>query len=75
MSPVNYLIQRRVGEAQLLIVSTDKPFSQISKMVGYNNVDHFTNLFYKCTGMPPRTFRESYAMKTNNTESIDYDIK
>lgn len=61
ISPINYLIKRRIGEAQLLMVSTGKPNSQIARMVGYENVDHFNNLFYKYTGMTSREFRDSYA--------------
>ena len=63
MSPINYLIKRRIGEAQLLMVSTDQSFSQIARCVGYENIDHFNKLFLKCTGNHPREFREYYSKR------------
>lgn len=73
ISPINYLIKRRIGEAQLLIVSTGRPTSQIARLVGYENVDHFNNLFYKCSGMTSREFRESYAGHHSSFDTVFAD--
>lgn len=40
-SPKQYLIRRRIGEAQSLLLSSDHSVSDISGMVGYENVHNF----------------------------------
>jgi AraC-like DNA-binding protein/mannose-6-phosphate isomerase-like protein (cupin superfamily) len=60
ISPINYVIKRRIGEAQHLIVSSNLSISQIARTVGYDNLDHFNRLFYKCTGVHSHEFKKSY---------------
>ncbi|MGF9696223.1 AraC family transcriptional regulator [Paenibacillus sp. MABNR03] len=57
-SPYHYLIQRRMGEATRLLVSTKKKIWEISKLVGYDNPNYFTILFTKTVGESPRSFRK-----------------
>lgn len=60
VSPINYLIGRRIGEAQRLLLSTEMPITLISEAVGYENVHYFTNLFKKRVGCSPKYFRETF---------------
>lgn len=59
-SPMQYLLRRRIGEAQSLLISTDLPIARIAEMVGYETQNYFTLQFSKHVGMPPREFRAAY---------------
>lgn len=60
ISPVNYLISRRIGEAQWLLITTTLTVNEIAQRIGYENTYHFSNLFTKRVGMRPLEFRERY---------------
>lgn len=64
-SPIDYLINRRIGEAQKLLLTTAMPICDISKQVGYDNVNYFNLAFKKIAGISPIKFREMY----NNEKS------
>lgn len=59
-SPMQYLLRRRIGEAQNLLISTDLPIARIAEMLGYETQNYFTLQFSKHVGMPPREFRQSF---------------
>ena len=59
-SPLQYVLRRRIGEAQTLLITTDLPVTRIAARVGYDNPSHFNAQFSKAVGMPPRTFRREY---------------
>lgn len=59
-SPLQYIVRRRIGEAQTLLISTDYPVTRIASMVGYDNPSHFNLLFAKNVGMTPRKYRKNY---------------
>ncbi|MDO5142707.1 MAG: AraC family transcriptional regulator [Eubacteriales bacterium] len=59
-SPLRYVLRRRIGEAQTLLITTDLPITQIAAQVGYNDPSHFTTQFAKAVGMSPRAFRRTY---------------
>lgn len=70
-SPIQYLINRRIGEAQNLLLTTDMPVSEISKSVGYDNTNYFSILFKKAAGVSPAKFREiSTANIINKKERV-----
>ncbi|MEL7655173.1 MAG: AraC family transcriptional regulator [Bacillota bacterium] len=57
-SPMQYVIRRRIGEAQSLLINTDYSVTQIASMVGYNNTNHFHSVFNKMVGMTPAKYRK-----------------
>jgi len=59
-SPIEYIIQRRIGEAQRLLLSTNKTIKEVALDVGYNDANYFSLIFRKITGVSPSTFRKSY---------------
>ena len=59
-SPVQYLLRRRIGEAQTLLITTDLPITRIAEMVGYDTQSYFNLQFTKNVGMPPNKFRQNY---------------
>lgn len=67
-----YVIQKRIGQAQHLLLGTDFSIGEIAKAVGYERSDSFSKQFQKNTGLLPREFKTMY--KTNsNRKSKDTD--
>lgn len=59
VSFTDYLIQRRMKEAQNLLVHSDYRSSEISARVGYDNPTYFSTLFKKYTGVTVSTYRKT----------------
>ncbi len=58
MSLIQYLIQRRIGEAQTLLLITDLPVTEIAQKVGYDNLSHFVKMFTQNVGLSPNRYRK-----------------
>lgn len=58
LSTINYLINRRIGEAKKLLLTTGLTVEEISSRVGYENVNYFSMLFKKIAGISPGKFRQ-----------------
>jgi two-component system, response regulator YesN len=56
---VEYLTEKRINYATKLMKSTDKNIKEISKMVGYTDVNYFCRLFKKTTGTTPKQYKEA----------------
>ena len=46
-SPLQYVLRRRIGEAQTLLITTELPVTRIAAQVGYDNPSHFNAQFSK----------------------------
>ena len=57
-TPLQYILDRRISNAQILLETTDYPISEISNIVGYDNQLYFSRLFTKQKGISPRKYRE-----------------
>ena len=57
-SPVHYLNSYRLECAKKMLFSDDLNIHEISSMVGFENVNHFINLFKKANGVTPGIFRQ-----------------
>lgn len=60
LPPIQYVIRRRMGEAQSLLISTDFSAAQIAVMVGCDSASHFSGMFKRVVGLPPVQFRRWY---------------
>lgn len=60
ITPLQYIIKRRIGLAQTLLISTDLSATQIATMVGYDNTNYFINSFTKIIGITPIRYRSFY---------------
>lgn len=60
MSPIQFMINCRIGEAQNLLISSDYSAAQIGTMVGYDSINHFNTIFKQKVGMPPIQYRKYY---------------
>jgi len=59
-APKQYIIRRRIGEAQSLLINTNYGVTKIATMVGYNNSNHFNAIFVKMVGMSPGRYRKCW---------------
>lgn len=58
ISPINYLIKRRLEGAKKLLSTTDETIGTVGLMVGIENTTHFINLFKKEVGVTPLQYRK-----------------
>lgn len=58
-----YLQKIRIDEACRLLANTDEKIANISKMVGYSDVDFFIKVFKASTGTTPQQFRLQLKMQ------------
>lgn len=57
-SPIEYLIQYRIGKAKALLMESDKRTYEIADMVGISDYSYFSRVFKKTTGKSPSEFRK-----------------
>ena len=60
ISPMKYVILRRIGEAQNLLINTDMNITEIAMNVGYNNSNYFQNVFKDAMKMTPKEYRKKW---------------
>jgi AraC family transcriptional regulator len=58
MTPHQYVIQQRIQRAQELLRDRKLAISEISLACGFANQSHFTRLFHKHKGVPPKAYRD-----------------
>ncbi len=56
---LQWIIERRMREAERLLIDTDQPLQTIANAVGYDNVSYFIRQFTKRHGAPPGGWRET----------------
>ena len=67
ISPINYVIDRRLNEAKWMLINTSDSLVSIAKKIGYENTNHFSKLFQKRMQYPPLKFRELYQHKKSTS--------
>ena len=58
ISPINYLIKKRIDECKHLLTNTDHSLASISQIVGFSSPSYFSQAFRKITGFTPQEFRK-----------------
>lgn len=66
-----YIIRRRLGEAQTLLLNSTMPISEISLRVGYPNQSYFTKLFTQSFGVSPLQYRKISSERLINLPPSD----
>lgn len=61
-SPIQYLLRRRLGEAQTLLISTELPIIDIALMTGFDTQNYFNAQFTKHVGVSPKRYRDNYVV-------------
>ena len=67
ISPINYLINKRIDESKNLLSTTHYSIRDISSIVGFSNSSYFSQMFKKITGISPKDFRSNNSK--NKTEN------
>lgn len=57
--PMQYVMKRRIGEAQNLLSDTDMSITDITYHLGFSSVSHFTSSFSRYVGTSPGKYRQS----------------
>lgn len=57
-TPISYLVERRIKESQVLLLSTNHSLSQISQALGFSSLSYFSQSFRKVSGMSPLEYRK-----------------
>lgn len=52
-----YVTARRIHQAEQLLATTEEPIFRVAERVGMLDVNYFTRLFKKATGLPPTQYR------------------
>lgn len=60
MTPTEYLIKIRIGQATRMLVDTTHTISEIAYACGFNNISNFNRLFLKFKHLTPNAFRQTY---------------
>ena len=58
VSPINYLISRRIEESRFLLRETDHTLSLISQMLGFSSLSYFSQCFRRVEGVSPTEYRK-----------------
>lgn len=58
VSPINYLIKRRLEESRHLLSTTNHNIAQISQILGFSSPSYFSQCFRRAEQMSPKAYRE-----------------
>lgn len=60
ISPINYLIQKRLEVSKELLNSTNHSIAQIASSAGFSSQSYFSQIFKKMTGLTPNQYRKQH---------------
>lgn len=60
ISPINYLISKRIEESKNLLTTTNYSIRDIATIVGFSNSSYFSQMFKKFNGDSPRIYKNKY---------------
>ena len=66
ISPINYMISKRIEDAKQLLKNDDYTLSVISRMLGFSSPSYFTQAFKKTVGMSPNQYRKDSRNKISS---------
>jgi AraC-like DNA-binding protein len=74
LRPREYLLRRRIERAQEMLVGTGMSLVDVALSVGFQAQAqaHFTSVFKRYAGQPPRAWRESRGLQTEWTSTRKY---
>ena len=59
VSPINYMISRRIDESKYLLAETDLSLSQIAQLLGFSSLSYFSQVFHRTQGISPKEYRQN----------------
>ena len=60
LSPINYMITRRIDESKYLLAETDLSMSQIAQLLGFSSLSYFSQVFHRTQSISPKEYRQSH---------------
>jgi AraC family transcriptional regulator len=60
LPPHEYLLRRRIERAQEMLIADEESLVEIALAVGFQTQSHFTSVFKRFVGQPPRAWRQCY---------------
>lgn len=60
ITPLKYIIQKKIEKAQLMLLSTDMQVRDIAAGLSMHNVSYFNRIFKQLTGQTPGEYRAQY---------------
>ena len=63
VSPINYMINKRIEESKYLLAETDLSLSQIAQLLGFSSLSYFSQVFRRTQSVTPMEYRKN----TKNT--------
>ncbi len=63
LSPMQYMMQRRIGEAQSQLIETSQPIQDIGEELGFVSSAHFSKMFKKYVGITPKEYRSHFSKR------------
>ncbi len=58
ISPINYMISKRVEESKYLLSETDLSLSQIAQLLGFSSLSYFSQVFRRVQSISPKEYRQ-----------------
>ena len=58
--PIEYIQQKRIERAKILLTTTNHSMQDIADMVGLSNISYFSRLFVKLTDKAPGAYKKEY---------------
>lgn len=71
VSPISYLISRRLQESKYLLSRTNHSLSQISHMLGFSSPSYFSQSFRRVEKMSPLEYRKLCRAKGTESDKAD----
>ena len=59
ISPINYMISKRVEKSKHLLAETDLSTSQIAQLLGFSSLSYFSQVFNRTQNISPKEYRKS----------------
>ena len=59
VSPINYMITKRIEESKYLLAETDLSLSQIAQLLGFSSLSYFSQVFRRTQSVSPLEFRQN----------------
>ena len=59
VSPINYIIEKRIDESKYLLAETDLSLSQIAQLLGFSSLSYFSQVFRRTQAVTPMEYRQS----------------
>ena len=59
VSPINYMLSKRLDESKYLLAETDLSLSQIAQLLGFSSLSYFSQVFHRTQGITPKEYRQN----------------